>query len=246
MRVEGAWMPSVESDSDPLWRAFAQMRVEEHNLNDHLDLPHVLQLVPPGNGACALDLGCGLGQASFKLAEKLGYSVVAVDFDSETLAHAKALYSGDQITWLHSAFDDLDFKGHSFSLIISCLSFHFVDDISKLLKSCADWLTPGGKLVFSIRHPIRTSNPVGQANVDGKVGWIVRDYFTQAPREFSWLGQKCVNFHRPLSAYFQMLSESGLTVDAIAEPSMVETSLHTLATESHSVPFFLTISCHKG
>jgi hypothetical protein len=60
-------MSSGETDSDPLWQAFGRIRVEEGNLNDHLDLPQVLQLVPPGEGRWALDLGCGLGQASFRV-----------------------------------------------------------------------------------------------------------------------------------------------------------------------------------
>jgi ubiquinone/menaquinone biosynthesis C-methylase UbiE len=133
-------MSSAETDPDPLWRAFAQMRLEEGNLNDHLDLPHLLQLVPPGEGRSALDLGCGLGQASFNLAEKLGYRVTAVDFDRESLSYAKKSYSGNRITWVHSTFDDLDFRQNDFSLIISCLSFHFVKDISTVLKNCADCL----------------------------------------------------------------------------------------------------------
>jgi ubiquinone/menaquinone biosynthesis C-methylase UbiE len=238
-------MSSGETDSDPLWQAFGRIRVEEGNLNDHLDLPQVLQLVPPGEGRWALDLGCGLGQASFRLAEKLGYLVVAVDFDSELLAHAKNIYCGDRITWVHSTFNDLKLKPEYFSWIVSCLSFHFVEDMSTLLRNCASWLVLGGKLIFSVRHPIRTSNPAGQVSVDSKVGWTVMDYFAQSQREFSWLGQRCFNFHRPLSAYFQMLSECGLRVDAIVEPYIREASSHPSAAESNSVPFFLLISCRK-
>jgi SAM-dependent methyltransferase len=238
-------MSNSETDPDPLWRAFAQMRVEEGNLNDHLDLPHLLQLIPPGEGNCALDLGCGLGQASIKLAEEFSYTVVAVDFNSEFLDYAKNSYSGSRITWLHSTFDDLNFKRANFSLIVSCLAFHFVEDLSTLINNCAKWLGPGGKLIFSVRHPIRTSNPGGQIAVDGRVGWIVKDYFTQPYRECLWLGQRCVNFHRPLSAYFHMLTGAGLKIDTVVEPSMCETSSHPSAGESQSVPFFLLISCGK-
>lgn len=214
-------------------------------MNDHLDLPRMLDLVPPGNGAPALDLGCGLGQSSFKLAEELGYSVVAVDFHSEMLDRAKTRYPGTQITWLQSTFENLTFTSGSFKLICSCLSFHFVRDLPELLKRCAQWLMPGGKLIFSVRHPIRTSNPLGETKVAGNIGWIVTDYFTQGSREFSWLGQNCVNFHRPLSAYCQMLRDCGLQIDAIIEPTIDKASSHPLAAEGHSVPFFLTVSACK-
>ena len=161
-------MSSDETDRDPLWRAFAQNRVEEGNLNDHLDLPHVLELVPPGEGRTALDLGCGLGQASFKLAEKLGYRVVAVDCDGEFLANAKKITPEIAYTVGAPTFDKLDFNQDYFSLIVSCLSFHFIEDLSTLFKSCAKWLAPGGKLILSVRHPIRTSNPDGQVTVEGQ------------------------------------------------------------------------------
>src|SRR5271166_5895662 len=118
---EGTGMSSVEAGSDALWRAFAQMRIRNNNLNDHLDLPHILGLVPLGNGARALDLGCGLGQSSRKLAQEFGYSVTAVDFDNEMLANARKLSCGEQVTWLHSAFEDLEFGVGFFSLIFSCL-----------------------------------------------------------------------------------------------------------------------------
>jgi hypothetical protein len=55
-------MSSSETDPDPLWRAFAQMRVEEGNLNDHLDLPHLLQLIPPGEGALDLRARASINQ----------------------------------------------------------------------------------------------------------------------------------------------------------------------------------------
>jgi SAM-dependent methyltransferase len=220
------------------------MRVGEGNLNDHLDLPHLLERVPPGGEGRALDLGCGLGQASFKLAEKFGYRVVAVDFDGDLLANAKNIYSGDRISWVHSTFNTLDFSPSSFSLIISCLTFHFVEDLSALFKNCANWLSPGGKFIFSVRHPIRTSNPLGQVQIDGKVGWTVTDYFTDCPRDFAWLGEKCRNFHRPLASYFWTLKQAGLEVEEIVEPSMA-TSVHPSASESNCVPFFLLFSSRK-
>jgi ubiquinone/menaquinone biosynthesis C-methylase UbiE len=218
-----------------LWQAFARRRLEEGNLNDYLDLPEVLRLVPAGEGKRALDLGCGLGQASFKLAEMFGYAVVAVDFDAELLALARKLYSGTGISWVHKSFDSLWFDDEYFNLIVSCLSFHFIEDMPALLRNCARWLAPGGKLVFSVRHPIRTSNPGGQVKVEEKVGWTVTDYFAESAREFLWLGEKCINFHRPLSKYFQMLADVGLRIDAIVEPQIVESSPHPLAPESNLV-----------
>jgi ubiquinone/menaquinone biosynthesis C-methylase UbiE len=231
-------------DDETLWRQFADARMKEGNLNDHLDLPSIFGSIPPGNGSVALDLGCGLGQSSFRLAEQLGYDVLAVDASGEMLQHARKLYSGARIRWIESTFDRLELSPDSVQLIVACLSFHFVEALDDLLKRCAVWLCDGGVLVFSVRHPIRTSNPTGEAKLEGQIAWSVRDYFHEGPREFNWLGTRCLNFHRTLSSYVKMLIDAGLTVEEIKEPSDPSGEFE-FSLESKSVPFFLTFSCRK-
>ena len=227
-----------------LWRQFAEARMKEGNLNDHLDLPCIFQQIPPGVGSTALDLGCGLGQSSFLLAEKLGYDVLAVDASAEMLAHAQKLYSGKKIRWIESTFEDFDLAPASVQLIVACLSFHFVENLDDLLKRCRTWLCHRGMLIFSVRHPIRTCNPTGELRTGDKISWAAKDYFVEGPREFDWLGVRCVNFHRPLSSYIQMTVAAGYKLEKIMEPSDPVGSSE-LAAESRSVPFFLTLFLRK-
>ena len=100
-------------------------------------------------------------------------------------------------------------------------------------------------LIFSVRHPIRTCNPAGEVSSDGEISWMVRDYFVEGSREFNWLGARCVNFHRPVSTYIQMLIQAGLTLEKVIEPSM-PSGASELSAESESVPFFLTMSGRKS
>jgi ubiquinone/menaquinone biosynthesis C-methylase UbiE len=237
-------MSEPDFDDESLWRQFADARMKDGNLNDHLDLPSVFESIPPGNGSVALDLGCGLGQSSFRLAEQLGYDVLAVDASGEMLQHARKLYSGARIQWIESTFERLELSPNSVQLIVACLSFHFVEELDDLLKRCATWLCNGGVLVFSVRHPIRTSNPTGENKTEGDIAWTVKDYFQEGPREFNWLGTRCLNFHRTLSTYIKMLIDAGLTVEKIMEPSYPTDRLE-FSFESRSVPFFLTLSCRK-
>lgn len=230
--------------SEELWAQFAVQRLEEGNLNDHLDLPTIFRFLTDVRGGTALDLGCGLGQSSFKLAEMLNYSVVAVDGSSEMLDKAKKLYSGSRITWLESMFENLSFKEESFDLIVSCLSFHFVCDLAALIQNCASWLKRGGLLVFSVRHPIRTCNPLGELTADKEFSWSVNEYSNEGPRTFKWLGQDCVNFHRTFSTYLRFLRDAGLRLEAVEEPTIADEAA-TYCGESRSVPFFLTIAARK-
>jgi ubiquinone/menaquinone biosynthesis C-methylase UbiE len=237
-------MSEVEPD-ELLWKQFAEARMKEGNLNDHLDLPCIFSEIPPGFGSAALDLGCGLGQSSFLLAEKLGYDVLAVDASAEMLDHARKLYSGSNIQWIESTFETLRLPPNSVNLIVACLSFHFVENLEDLLKRCGGWLCEGGSLVFSVRHPIRTCNPTGETISEGQISWTVKDYFTEGPREFSWLGAPCINFHRTIGNYTRMLLQAGLTIEKIIEPCDGDGS-SSLAVEGQSVPFFLTVSCRKS
>jgi SAM-dependent methyltransferase len=230
--------------SEELWAQFAKQRLEEGNLNDHLDLPTIVRILGSSRGGAALDLGCGLGQSSFKLAEMLNYSVIAVDGSAEMLDQAKKLYSGPQITWLESTFENLSFSDQSFDLIVSCLSFHFVCDLQSLIRNCAFWLKQGGLLVFSVRHPIRTCNPVGELATGRELSWSVNGYANEGLRKFKWLGLDCINFHRTFSTYLRFLRDAGLHLEVLEEPISVDEALSFNA-ESRSVPFFLTIAARK-
>jgi ubiquinone/menaquinone biosynthesis C-methylase UbiE len=158
------------------------------------------------------------------------------------LQHARRLYSGANIRWIESTFEGLELSPSSVHLIVACLSFHFVERLDDLLKRCSAWLSGGGVLVFSVRHPIRTCNPTGETKLDGEIAWTVKDYFQEGPRQFNWLGTRCLNFHRTLSTYMKMLSDAGMIVEKVVEPTS-DTSGFSL--ESKSVPFFLTFSCRK-
>lgn len=227
-----------------LWRQFAETRTKEGNLNDHLDLPCIFQEILPSPGSNALDLGCGLGQSSFYLAEKLGYDVLAVDASAEMLAHAQKLYPGKKIRWKESKFENLDVAPGSVQLIVACLSFHFVENLDELLKRCCTWLSSGGMLIFSVRHPIRTCNPIGELRTGDGISWDAKDYFVEGARQFDWLGARCVNFHRTFSSYIKMIAEAGFALEKVMEPSdLLGTS--DVAAESRSVPFFLTLFSRK-
>jgi SAM-dependent methyltransferase len=182
--------------------------------------------------------------ADDKLAEKMNYTVIAVDSSAEMLERAKRLYSGNKINWIESTFEKLSIPAGSISMAVACLSFHFVADLQGLIKRCADWLTYDGMLIFSVRHPIRTANPTGETQTDGELCWSIKNYFTEGPRHFSWLGSDCINYHRPLSAYFSYLHNAGFVVEAVAEPSTSDDRL-TFNAESRSVPFVLTIASRK-
>jgi SAM-dependent methyltransferase len=237
-------MTGSKANWEPLWRAFAHRRLARGNLNEALDIPAVLSLVPEASSGKALDLGCGIGESSFRLAEHKRYSVLAVDSEPFLIGKAKELYPGDKIVWLQQRFEHLTFEAEAFDVIVSCLAFHFVDDLHSLIRNCWRWLKEGGLLVFSVRHPLRTALPTGEHEVEGdEVGWLIKDYLVEGRRNFDWLGYSCENHHRPISTYFSLLRDAGFSVEVLLEPAMPGGS--DLARESRSVPFLFVVSARK-
>jgi len=77
-----------------------------------------------------LDVGCGYGKWSVKLA-KLGHDVVGVDVSQESISNAKKLAKKEnvEVKFLTKGGQELDFKSNSFDLVISITAIqHIVID----------------------------------------------------------------------------------------------------------------------
>ena len=112
-----------------------------------------------GNGK-VLDIGCGNGPLSIKIAQKFpSAQITAIDYwgkgwdysQKECEANAKAAKIADRITFQHASASKLPFDDDSFDLVVSNLTFHEVNDTpSKLtaLQEAMRVLKPGGTFVL--------------------------------------------------------------------------------------------------
>ena len=48
----------------------------------------------------------------------------------------------------------MSFAPARFDLVVSVLALHYVDDYRRLVARIAEWLVPGGVVVYSTEHPI--------------------------------------------------------------------------------------------
>jgi ubiquinone/menaquinone biosynthesis C-methylase UbiE len=58
------------------------------------------------------------------------------------------------ITYAKADLKKLELSAASFDLAYSSLVFHYVEDFAGLLSKVHQFLIPGGRLIFSIEHPI--------------------------------------------------------------------------------------------
>jgi ubiquinone/menaquinone biosynthesis C-methylase UbiE len=101
-----------------------------------------------GDGARVLDLGCGAGAKTKRLAERL--EVVGVDISEAQLELARA--SVPQATFLQGDFTGLELPDESFDAVAAFYSVSHVprEEHPGLFARIARWLKPGGLLLASL------------------------------------------------------------------------------------------------
>ena len=131
-------------------RQHLNARGELHNLDDW-----IVRHARPAPGMRVLDLGCGTGKQTFRLAQEVapGGSVIALDKSPTAVDHVnrfaqKATSHSPAVHAMLASFDDraaLRSAG-SFDLIHSTYAVYYSSDVVTLLQGLKMLLNPGGRL----------------------------------------------------------------------------------------------------
>lgn len=116
---------------------------------DQVETKLAFTLFQPQAGEFVLDVGCGTGNFSLKLAQ-LGAIVTGIDISEEMLAIAreKALEDKVAVTFKKMDVYNLDFPDSSFSAVFSMAAFEFIHEPQQAFAECMRVLKPGGKLLI--------------------------------------------------------------------------------------------------
>jgi trans-aconitate methyltransferase len=101
----------------------------------------VLELLAPKPGEHILDVGCGDGVLTKKIAD-VGCSVVGVDSSADFVKSARKL----GLTVLQTSASDMDF-GPSFDAVFSNAALHWMKDADTVIERVAHALLPNGRFV---------------------------------------------------------------------------------------------------
>ncbi|MEU7987912.1 class I SAM-dependent methyltransferase [Streptosporangium canum] len=170
-------------------------------------------------GKDVLEIGCGAGQCGRWLAGQ-GARVAAFDLSFRQLQHSRRIdFGGDSpLPVVQADAEVLPFADESFDLACSAFgALPFVADAAAVLAETRRVLRPGGRLVFSVSHPIRWAFP----DDPGPRGLTAdRSYFDRSPYvELDDDGRPSyVEHHRTMADWIGHVVASGLVVAGLVEP----------------------------
>ncbi|MCC8194493.1 MAG: class I SAM-dependent methyltransferase [Deltaproteobacteria bacterium] len=183
--------------------------------------PVLRKLLPPLEEKRVLDLGCGFGWHCRYAAEQGATSVVGVDLSEKMLDRARKETPFPNVTYIRSGIEDFAFGSGVYDVVISSLALHYVASFVAVCRQVRRSLSPGGKFVFSVEHPVFTAQGAQDWHYDGngkRCHWPVDDYFDEGPREAVFLGEKVSKYHKTLTTYINGLLDADFSITALVEP----------------------------
>jgi ubiquinone/menaquinone biosynthesis C-methylase UbiE len=231
---------------------------------DGLNTPAFLSLLPDVRGLIGLDIGCGEGTNTRRVAA-LGAKMAAIDISSRFIAHAEAVERNEPLGIRYSSGSAcaLPFADASFDFAVGFMSLMDVCDQPKALAEACRVIKPGGFLQFSITHPCfdtpyrrNLRSPGGQTyaievgkyfdRVDGRIDrWL----FTGTPQEIRSTHQpfEVPRFNRTISEWFNTVLDAGFVVERVAEPRASEQTARETPDlqDTRVVAYFLHVRCRR-
>lgn len=213
------------------------------------------------NGKRVLDLGCGYGWFSRWARDNGASHIRGIDLSEKMISRAKEFEDSVQTKAFEIGFGtgDLDkitfgdsLEKGTYDLVYSSLTFHYVEDLSRLYREIFASLKQGGRLVFSVEHPICSAPTVAgpdwisvqEGGQDKKV-WPLDSYSEEGWRYTSWLGISGVKkYHRTVETYITLLLENGFKLTGMKDwvPSKEDVAEHPEWADERHRPYFLLIS----
>lgn len=211
----------------------ARMGADGNDFFQVLQWPAITRLLNVQPGQKILDIACGNGLASRKLAG-LGARVTAFDFSSELIRLAKLRASPDESVDYY-VLDATDSEAlttalgaQGFDSALCNMGLFDIADIEPLFHLLPKFLKPGGAFVFTLMHPAFNNaslvHVMEEADDEGemKVVYSVKISRYMTPYQVRGLAlrdqpQPQVYFERPLQYYLNLGFRNGFVLDGFEE-----------------------------
>lgn len=221
-------MKENKYDDERFFVKYGEMERSKQGLKGAGEWSELQKVLPDFEGKRVLDLGCGYGWHCLYAAEHGAEYVLGSDISEKMLAVAEDKNSHERIEYKRGAMEDLQFGEETFDVVISSLAFHYVRHFETVAENISRWLVSGGRLVFSVEHPVFTSYGTQDWYYD-EAGNIlhfpVDRYYEEGDRDAVFLGEHVTKYHRTLTTYLNTLLQNGFDLKDIIEPKPPEEML---------------------
>lgn len=242
-------------DDADFFEQYSQMSRSLHGLSGAGEWHALKSVMPDLAGKQVLDLGCGYGWHCRYAVDNGADRVVGIDLSHKMIEKAIEINSDPKIDYRCCAVEDFEFVVNAFDVVISSLTFHYLDSFDDICRNVHKTLAGGGTFIFSVEHPIFTAQgaqewvyaPNGENS--GEIShWPVDNYFYQGKRESVFLGKSVVKYHKTLTTYIGGLIKAGFTITHFIEPEPSAEAIETLAEMKNELrrPMMLIISAQKN
>lgn len=231
---------------------------------DALNTPAFLAMLPPVADRDGLDIGCGEGTNTRRLARR-GARMRGVDLAPTFLRHARATETAEPlgIEYLQGDALALPFAAASFDFATAFMSLMDLPHQERALAEAWRVLRPGGFLQFSILHPcfvpphrrvVRDEAQEIRAIEVGRYfetegGLVDTWWFSALPREQRDQVPpfRVPYFHRTLSEWCNMLCQAGFVIERLGEPTASPelAAAVPLVADTRVAPFSLHVCAGK-
>ena len=153
----------------------------------------LVDLLDPVAGQRILDLGCGTGHLTAKIAER-GAAVVGIDSSTSMIAQARQNFP--KLTFALADARDFRFD-EPFDAVFSNAALHWIHDAEAVVRCVAAALKPGGRFVLEM----------GVKGNVGRIRKVIEDVMREADRD-----PKCPWFYPSAGEYAVLLEKCGFEI----------------------------------
>jgi SAM-dependent methyltransferase len=256
--VAACWEANAET-----WTRHARAGYDRYR--DELNTPSFLANLPPVAGLTGLDIGCGEGFNTRKLAE-LGATMTGIDIAPTFIRHAQEAEVAQPLAISYQVADGmaLPFADGSFDFSTAFMSLMDMPEQHRVLAEAKRVLKPGGFLQFSILHPCfappyrkvlrEPDGTVRAVEVGGYFGAVQGDIetwrFGAAPEHEKAKVEpfRVPRFHHTLSEWVNLLVATGFAIEHLHEPTVDEATARAAPylADLRVTPLFLHLRVRKA